>query len=320
MKNNNKLLIASKNKADEFYTKYETIEKEIKYYWQLLNNKIVYCNCDNPLYSNFWKYFKNNFLSIGLKEIWCTYYKNGNGIFTKIYMKNNKIKEEKSILKENGDFRSKECISLLKKADVIITNPPFSLLKEFIPLLFKYKKMFLILGNQNVITYKEVYPYIVTDNLHFGKTIHKGDVEFQIPSHYPLFGTNCRVDENGNRYARVTGIRWLTNFILNEVESIIDLKTAKWNLKYCSSLQKKLLSKFGICKYLKYDNYDAYDVPLTNCIPKDYFGVIGVPLTFLDKYNPKQFKIVGFRKGNDGKDLRINGKEQYFRILIQQIV
>jgi hypothetical protein len=206
-----------------------------------------------------------------------------------------------SILKGNGDFRSEECVELLKQADIVVTNPPFSLFREYLAQLVKYDKKFIILGNMNAITYKEVFPLIKENKIWFGASIHSGDREFQVPEFYPLNAAGSRIDENGNKFIRVKGVRWFTNIDYPQRhEDII------------------LYKRYNSEEYPHYDNYDAINVNATNDIPYDYDGAIGVPITFLDKYNPEQFEIIKFRKGDDEKDLSINGKCPYFRILIRK--
>jgi hypothetical protein len=206
-----------------------------------------------------------------------------------------------SILKGNGDFRSPECVELLKQADIVVTNPPFSLFREYVAQLVKYEKKFLIIGNVNAITYKEVFPLIKDNYLWFGASIHSGDREFQVPESYPLNAAGSRIDEQGRKFIRVKGVRWFTNLDYRERhEDLI------------------LYKSYNPEEYPKYDNYDAINVDKTSEIPCDYDGAMGVPITFLDKYNPNQFEIVKFRKGNDDKDLSINGKCPYFRIIIKK--
>ena len=207
-----------------------------------------------------------------------------------------------TLLEGDGDFRSEECIELLKEADIVVTNPPFSLFREYVAQLMEYDKKFIIIGNQNAITYKEIFPLIKENKMWFGASIHSGDREFRVPDDYPLQSAGYRVDENGIKYIRVKGVRWFTN---------LDYPTRHEDL----DLYKKYYGHeedFPI-----YDNYDAINVDVTSEIPEDYAGIMGVPITFLDKYNPEQFEIVRFRKGNDDKDLSINGKFPYFRILIR---
>lgn len=195
-------------------------------------------------------------------------------------------KNNLTLLDGDGDFRSQECIELMKQADVIVTNPPFSLFRDFVAQLVKYEKYFLIIGNINAITYKEVFPLIMQNRIWLGASIHSGDREFRVPDSYPLNASGCRIDENSIKYIRVKGVRWFTN---------IDYEKRHEDLI--------LYKHYTPEEYPKYDNYDAINVDKTAEIPCDYYGVMGVPISFLDKYNPEQFEIVAFRKGNDGKDL-----------------
>ena len=325
-------------KQDEFYTQLFDIEKELVHYREHFRGKVVFCNCDDPYESNFFKYFALNFNALGLKKLIATCYDgspiaqqelplfptdenepkrkaykveisevpdlDGNGATdltdVKLLLKSSdhNVKAE---LKGNGDFRSPECIELLKQADIVVTNPPFSLFREYVAQLVKYDKKFLIIGNQNAITYKEIFPLIKENKLWLGVSIHSGDREFKIPPTYEVRSKSLRIDENGNRFIRVVGVRWFTN------------------LDYPQRHEDIILVKhYNPEEYPKYDNYDAINVNATNDIPCDYDGAIGVPITFIDKYNPSQFEIIKFRKGNDDKDLTINGKSPYFRILIRK--
>lgn len=313
MPSNKDLNKAAKNKKDEFYTQLTDIEKEVKYYKEHFKNKIVFCNCDDPEYSNFWKYFELQFEELGIKKLIATHFDPEKPTY-KLELMNDingdgKITGKdiiKTPLQQNGDFRSPECIEILKEADIIITNPPFSLFREYIAQLFKYEKKFLIIGNINAVKYKEVFPYIMTNKVWLGKSIHSGDREFSVPDNYPLNAAGCRIDENGKKYIRVKGVRWLTNLEYPERYEDIPL------FKYYTAEE-----------FPKYDNYDAIDVGETKNIPLDYEGVMGVPITFLDRYNPKQFEIIGeLNHGCDsvydlGKPI-INGKEKFPRILIRK--
>ena len=334
---------ANRAKKDEFYTQLVDIEKELKHYKEQFKGKVVYCNCDDPFESNFFKYFASNFNALGLKQLIATSYKpspvantqlglfgddktlepkkgrpktnankfiineaydfDGDGAFDiddiAEQLKANK-NNEWSPMEGDGDFRSSESIELLKQADIVVTNPPFSLFREYVAQLVEYNKKFLIIGNMNAITYKEIFPLIKADKLWFGPSIHSGDREFQVPQDYPLKAASTRIDEKGNKYIRVKGVRWFTNLDYDERHE--DLVLYK---KYSPEI------------YSAYDNYDAINVDKTAEIPVDWGGVMGVPITFLDKYNPAQFEIVKFRKGDDGKDLSIGGKCPYFRILIK---
>lgn len=310
---NNDLSNARLAKADEFYTQLSDIEKEMAHYKEFFKGKIVYCNCDDARESNFFKFFANNFESLGLKKLITTGYKaNGKGV--KLVYEGDKngnfmVDDAEVVMTElegNGDFRSEECVELLKECDVVVTNPPFSLFREYVAQLMKYEKKFLIIGNQNAITYKEIFPYIKENKLWLGVSISSGDREFRIPDNYVVRSKSLRIDENGNKYVRVVGIRWFTNIPHDKRNAPLDL-----------------YKKYNEVEYPKYDNYDAINVNKTSDIPMDYDGVMGVPITFLDKYCPTQFEIVGLDRYVEdnphyGHRFHINGKETYARILIRK--
>ena len=312
---NKNLHKAKDSKKDEFYTQLTDIEQEMKHYRSHFKDKVVYCNCDDPRISNFFHYFSYNFEKLGLKKLITTCYKNQdrdlfscNSAEQAIYLEYNGDKNGNFVpdpdlkrLKGDGDFRSKESIELLKQADIVITNPPFSLFREYVFQLIEYDKKFLIIGNVNAITYKEIFKLIKENKVWLGISIHSGDREFGVPYNYPLTAAGYRIDSDGKKFIRVKGVRWFTN---------LDYKERHEDLI--------LYKKYTPEEYPKYDNYDAINVDKTNEIPVDYEGVMGVPITFLDKYNPEQFEIIKFRKGNDDKDLSINGKCPYFRILIKK--
>ena len=294
MVKNGNLHIAKKEKNDEFYTLYENIEKELPFYKNYFKNKVIYCNCDDYTKSNFVKYFVDNFHKLELKEIISTgYNKEGKGIY---YTYNGIIGESKE-LDDNGDFRSLECLGIMLRSDIIITNPPFSLFREYVEMLMKYNKPFIILGNMNAITYKEIYPLIKDNKMWWGVSLNAVKCSFQVPDFYE--GNNVYY-ENGIKLAKVNNAIWFTNLIHDKRNQLLTL-TKTYNPD----------------NYPKYENYNGIDVAKVCDIPVDYKGVMGVPITFLGKYNPKQFEIVGFRKGNDGKDLKINDKYPYFRVLIK---
>ena len=306
---------AKRNKADEFYTQLADIELEMKHYKEQFRGKTIFCNCDDPFESNFFKFFAMNFNHLGLKKLICTCYAtspvawvqlslfdndnivvksengkqpykieitevldyNGDGavdLSDVEYLLKNK-KNTLSILQGDGDFRSQECIELLKEADVVVTNPPFSLFREYVANLIEYKKKFLIIGNVNAITYKEIFPLIKNNEMWLGCSIHSGDREFKVPDSYPLNASGTRIDSEGNKYIRVKGVRWFTNLDYKDRHEIMPL-------------YKKYTSE----EYPTYDNFDAINVDKTVDIPVDYNGLMGVPITFLDKFNPKQFEII----------------------------
>jgi hypothetical protein len=212
-------------------------------------------------------------------------------------------------LKEDGDFRSEECIKLLKKADIVVTNPPFSLFREYVAQLFEYGKQFLIIGNMNAITYKEVFPKIKENKMWLG--VFSGAKKYLIPDGVNFKRSNIEVGEDGKRYAKMGNTVWFTNLDHGRRHQPLNLMTMEENKKFNSKVKKSKTI------YKKYDNYNAIEVPFTDVIPSDHEGVMGVPISFLDKYNPDQFEIIKFRHGADGKDLAINGKTPYFRILIK---
>lgn len=314
----NKLLQkAKKSKSDEFYTQLCDIESELKFYKSHFKNKVVYCNCDDPKISNFFKYFAVNFEELGIKRIITSCYreqsgdlfgeKNQDGGFFFEYTntdeeKNKLNSPEVRLFKGDGDFRSSESIELLKRSDVVVTNPPFSLFREYVEQLVRFDKKFLIIGNVNAITYKEIFKLIKENKAWLGINLGRGVSGFIVPEHYELYGTEARIDEFGNRVVSPNNCLWLTN--LDTFKRHEDILLTK---KYFGNEHE----------YQKYDNYDGINVNRTEDIPSDYDGTMGVPITFLHKFNPDQFEIIKFRKGNDEKDLSINGKCPYFRILIK---
>lgn len=286
---NDSLCRAKNAKNDEFYTQLPDIEKEMKHYKIHFKDKIVFCNCDDPTWSAFWKYFHLNFAELGLKKLVSTHYDREESTYKMEYTGGNDNDIEvgvKTPLERNGDFRNKECLDLLDECDIVVTNPPFSLFREYVAVLMEHQKKFLILGNMNALTYKEIFPLIRDNLLWYGASIHSGDRKFYVPDNYPLKASGCGVDENGRKFIRVKGVRWYTN------------------LDYKARHEKLVLWKnYTPEEYPKYDNYDAINVNKYSEIPCDYDGVMGVPITFIDYYCPEQFEIVAFRKGDDGKDL-----------------
>ena len=316
---------ARKNKNDEFYTQLSDIEKELKYYKKYFEDKVVFCNCDDPYESDFFKYFALNFNELKLKKLICTCYA-GSPIVTEqlslFDVKGLKIKEEEAkhpykieiveikdenndgaidltdvgfllknkkniltLLDGDGDFRSDECAELLKEADIVVTNPPFSLWRDYVHQLIEYDKKFLIIGNINAIGYKEIFPLFKENKMWLGVSIHSGDREFRIPDYYETDSPSLRIDKDGKRYVRVVGVRWFTNLDNDQRhENII------------------LYKKYNPIEYPSYENFDGINVSSTAEIPCDYYGVMGVPVSFIDKYNPSQFKIVGFGAGELGTE------------------
>jgi len=333
---NRTLQDAKRARQDEFYTQYIDIQKEVESYLEYdpdtFRNKVVYCNCDDPFESNFFKYFASNFNRLGLKRLITTSYdgspiasaqlplleyaegndkrqkpkaiavildhvkdEDGDGAINigdvKIFLQRNQASRE--LLNDDGpyaggDFRSADCVSLLKKADIVVTNPPFSLFRDYVAQLVEYEKKFLIIGNVQAITYAEIFPLIKADRLWMGVTIHSGDREFRVPDHYPLNAAGWRVDENGVKYIRVKGVRWWTNMDHGRRHEKMPLMTMDENLKFSKHKELK-----GKAAYDQYINYDAIEVPFSDAVPSDYDGAIGVPITFLDKYSPDQFEILG---------------------------
>ena len=345
MGKNTNLHKAKNAKKDEFYTQLSDIENELRHYKAHFKNKVVFCNCDDPYESNFFKYFAMNFNHLGLKKLIATCYTGSPiageeltpslfesientytptrnqlrkpylAIITKVYDKNgdggedlndvkalfesgeNKLTE----LKGDGDFRSQECIDLLKQSDIVVTNPPFSLFREYVAQLIEFKKKFLIIGHQNAITYKEIFPLIASNQLWLGYGF-KGSAGHFINTHYENYATATDKKEG---MIRVSGVHWFTN------------------LPHKKRHEELILWKeYTPEEYPKYDNYDAIEVSKTAEIPKDYAGVMGVPITFLDKYNPEQFEIVGLDRYVEdnpryGHRFTLNNKETYARILIK---
>lgn len=301
MSKNKNLHSAKKEKNDEFYTQLSDIEKELKHYKSHFVNQVVFCNCDDPEWSNFWKYFKLNFEYLQLKKLISTHYNWGQPSYKLEMFKDEcgEIRTIKTPLKGDGDFRSPECVDLLKESDIVVTNPPFSLFREYVSQLMEHDKKFIIIGSQNAFTYKEIFPLIKSNKLWLGYGF--GRMDFNIPEEVELVGKSFRQDKNGVKYKIFGNICWYTNLIISKrQEELI------------------LYKLYNEKEYPKYDNYDAIEVSKVNEIPVDYNGVMGVPVTFLTKYNPEQFEIIKFRKGDDEKDLSINGKCPYFRILIRR--
>lgn len=314
---NANLTAAKSAKNDEFYTRLEDIEKECHHYKEHFKGKTIYCNCDDPRESNFFRYFALNFEHFGLKKLITTGYKadghgvvyvyegdkNGNGVID-----NEEVKVVE--LEGDGDFRSDECVEFLKEADIVVTNCPFSLFRSYMTQLIEYRKKFLIIGNMNAITYKEIFPLIKENKLWLGYRTLGTDMFFDIPKEYEEELKATKTEGGGWRIidnkilARVASACWFTNLPHDKRNHPLDL--CRWYEKEPQN-------------YPKYSNYDAIEVSKVCNIPADYQGVMGVPITFLDKYCPEQFEIVKFRKGDDDKDLCVNGKCPYFRILIRNL-
>ena len=317
---NNNLHSAKNAKKDEFYTQLADIENELKHYSHHFEGKTVFCNCDDPRVSNFFHYFSYGFEELGLKKLITTCYKNQDvDLFStheseKAVMlayigdKNgDKIPNADEIgvieLKGDGDFRSEESIAFLKEADIVVTNPPFSLFREYVEQLIKYDKKFIIVGNQNAITYKEIFQFIKEDKIWLG--YKNGDMSFQVPSDYEVRQTRSWVDDQGLNWRSLGNACWFTNLDIEKRHEKLDL-----------------YKNYSSEEYPKYDNYDAINVDKVAEIPYDYSGTMGVPITFLNKFNPNQFEVLGIDRYIEdnphyGRRFKINDKEIYARILIK---
>ena len=307
MAKNTGLHAAKAAKKDEFYTQLTDIEKEMAYYRDHFKDKVIFCNCDDPDWSNFWKYFHLNFGFLGLKKLIATHYDPMEPTYKLEYTGGNDYDIKagtKTPLQQNGDFRSPECVELLKESDIVVTNPPFSLFREYVAQLIEYGKKFIIIGHQNAITYKEFFPLIKDNKVWFGHGFSGGAAWFI--SNYEDYAA---ASGHKDGMIRVSGVVWYTN---------LDHKKRHDPL----ILFRKYYDDPSL--YPKYDNYDAINVDKTSDIPCDYDGVMGVPISFLDKYCPEQFEIVAFRKGEDGKDLVFTRERErervqpYFRILVRR--
>ncbi len=353
MANNNKALSnANKAKKDEFYTQLSDIENELRHYKHHFKGKTVFCNCDDPYESNFFKYFAMNFNHLGLKKLICTCYAgspvvytqmsffgdeevmgtsddnrkpykieitevtdlNGDGAvdLTDVELLLQSVDGKPELLNGDGDFRSDECIELLKQADIVVTNPPFSLFREYVAQLIEYNKKFVIVGNQNAITYKEIFPLMKDNKMWLG--YKSGDMAFTVPDSYEARETRFWIDENGQKWRSLGNICWYTN---------LDIEKRHEDLILFRSYTPE--------NYPHYDNYNAIEVSKVADIPCDYDGAMGVPITFMDKFNPDQFEILGatesegkgFSNGlwiEDSKVAQplINGERKYKRIFIKK--
>ena len=354
---NSNLRRAKDNKQDEFYTTYEAIQSELNNYEKHFEGKTVLCNADDPFESNFCKFFLRNFNYLKIKRLICTSYKdspvvgtqislfdiingtaeqghgyvldvshvpmaNGRGVSDADIDKLLRSKKYVRELKGNGDFRSDECVEYLKHADIVVTNPPFSLFREYVALLMEYDKKFLLIGNQNAITYKEIFPLLKNNLVWLGYKF--GDMSFRVPDYYEPRETRYWQDETGQKWRSLGNACWYTN------------------LDHKKRHEKLILYKsYSEDEYPHYDNYDAINVDKVVDIPRDYEGVMGVPITFLDKYNPEQFEIIGcfnnykpetadpsfaiYGKAVSVKSTTslfrgpvINGEAKYFRIIIRR--
>lgn len=338
-------------KKDEFYTLYHDIEKEVNAYIEynpdVFRDKIILLPCDDPEWSNFTKYFAQNFERFGLRKLISTSFAPDSKLYKTPYqptlfeanspqydLHNSQTKGKIFILERDctgdgridvndlewhyldgdGDFRSDEVCRLRDEADIIVTNPPFSLFREFFAWIMDAQKNFLIIGNVNAITYKEVFPYIKKNKLWLGVTNFNTGMFFRVSDDFEYADTyKFPKEQNGVKVNRVSSVCWYTNIDHGRRHQPLPLMTMADNIKFSKHKEVRGVG------YRHYDNYDAIDVPFTDAIPSDYDGVMGVPITFLDKYCPEQYEIIKFRKGEDGKDLCINGVCPYFRILIRKI-
>ena len=363
MAGNDNVHASRSGKTDEFYTQLSLIENELKHYKKHFKGKVILCNCDDPFESNFFKYFAMNFNSLQIKKLIATCYvsspvtgneldyfveQDGQINFLPIpksvpmqdngkrpyrieisevtdenkdgrvdladveYLLRNK-KNVLSLLDGDGDFRSPECVELLKQADIVVTNPPFSLFRDYVAQLMKYQKSFVIIGNQNALSYREIFPLVKENKIWLG--YKSGHFWFKVPDNYEEKKTDFKIDENGQKWRRMGNICWYTN---------LDIDKRHENMT--------LFRNYNPTEYPKYDNYDAIEVSRTVDIPCDYSGVMGVPLTFMNSYNPDQFEIVGQTHSGDTTPEvealrtderyrhggRINGKEKFARILIRR--
>ena len=339
MAGNTSLRKADKAKNDEFYTQLADIEEELKHYKKHFKGKTVLCNCDDPYESNFFKYFAMSFNHLGLKKLIATCYDSSPIVgeqlslfpdkrpymiqITEVIDENNDgaidltdvaylLQNRKNTTRKlkDGDFRSDECLKALQEADIVVTNPPFSLFREYIAKLMEYDKKFLVIGNQNAITYKEIFPLLKENKMWLG--YHCGDMAFTVPQYYEERETRFWIDANGQKWRSLGNICWFTNLDHQKRHEELDL-----------------YKRYTAEEYPHYDNYDAINVDKTADIPEDYYGEMGVPITFLDKYNPDQFEIIdgigrysildNENTKKAGKYLSmIDGKAKYFRVIIKR--
>jgi len=339
---NSNLHSSRADKADEFYTQLSLIESELKHYKEHFKGKVVFCNCDDPFESNFFKYFAMNFNSLGLKKLIATCYATSPIVYTQLNLFGTEIvvsteetekkpykieitevtdenqdgrtdladveyllrnrKNALALLEGDGDFRSPECVELLKQADIVVTNPPFSLFREYMAQLMEYEKDFIIIGNQNAITYREIFPLIRDNKVWLG--YNSGHFWFMVPDTYEEKKTDFRIDENGQKWRRMGNICFFTNLDIDKRHE-----------------DMTLFRTYSPEEYPKYDNYDAINVNRTLDIPCDYYGVMGVPITFMQYYNPNQFIIIGLddhRVEWVGHGPKLNGRTLYRRVIIQR--
>ena len=319
MAGNSALNKAGIKKEDEFYTQLSDIEKELKHYREQFRDRIIFCNCDDPAESNFFRYFQLNFYSLGIKKLICTHFDREKTTYKLEIISDGGSSDGNNIpeyirteLQGNGDFRSPECLKILEEADIVVTNPPFSLFHEFLSVLLEHDKKFLIIGSQNNITYKDIFPLLRDGKVWLG--YYAGDMAFMVPDYYEPRATRFWIDETGQKWRSFGNMCWFTNLDINKRhEDLI------------------LYRKYQKDDYRFFDNYDAIFIEKVADIPMDYEGVMGVPITFLYKHNPDQFEIIGLLAGNIkglagipskiGKDgPYLDGKLKYGRILIRRKV
>lgn len=326
MAGNRNLHMSRAGKTDEFYTQLSTIEDELRHYRHYFRDKIIFCNADDPAIgedgqdhfgdglggytSNFFRYFQLNFQQLGIKKLITTHYV-ADGSSYKFEIVSNDSGEQvgipdyvKTPLESNGDFRSLECLALLEECDVVVTNPPFSLMKEYLPLMVNSGKQFLILGNMNHAIISEIFHYFMADKVWLG--YNSGHFWFRVPDYYPEKQTDFKMDEQGRKWRRMGNICWFTNMDIDKRHQPLDL-----------------FRTYTEENYPKYDQYNAINVNKTTDIPEDYDGIMGVPITFLDKHSPEQFELLGVDRyvadnPHYGHRFTISGKETYARILIRR--
>lgn len=313
---NKSLSKARVTKDDEFYTQIRDIENELRHYKDSLKGAVIFCNCDDPEYSNFWKYFHLNFEFLGLKKLITTHFDAKEPTYKMKYEGGDDSNVSAGVvtpLRQNGDFRSEECIELLKEATIVVTNPPFSLFREYVAQLIEYDKQFIIIGNQNAMTGKEIFSLIRSNRMWLG--YHSGDMAFRVPADSEPRETRFWVDETGQKWRSLGNACWYTNIDISKRHEPLDL-----------------IERYDAEKYPKFDNYDAINVNKTLSIPCDYYGVMGVPVTMLQYHCPEQFEIIGHTHSGDDDErveaLRtdeknrhrglVNGKQIYDRILIRR--
>lgn len=314
MADNKKLQNAKATKNDEFYTQYNTIANEMGHYRKQLEGQVIYCNCDDPTWSEFWRYFHSNFYSLKLKKLIATHYQeNSEPSYAMIYeggddfnmntgdvieiKGNTSVVNGEEVFYTAGDFRSDDCIKLLREATVVTTNPPFSLFRQYIAQLIEYDKKFIILGNQNASHNKDIFPLFKDNKVWYGASIHAGGVDFRMPDNYDSYSDNVFV-KDGHHYINLAGIRWFTNMDVKYRHDGLWHKNGQFD-----NTQAHCYYEGNEEAYPMYENYNGIDVSSCSIIPIDYDGVMGVPITFFDKYNPEEFELVGLPHGNAGVEM-----------------